>query len=146
MSYIANAAVFVYALSIPSARWLAADRDKFFWSSMILMFGLLSFVGVIVDIVFLVGVVRGCRPAPRRRDGGRDRPRPAANPFLRTERRLPMPYNPLTVTHPDETPSFAYPSITIEKTLVTDERDGDIIGPIMRTPPPSCNSTTSARR
>jgi hypothetical protein len=41
-----------------------------------------------------------------------------------------MPYNPLTVTQPDETPSFAFPSITPELTLVMDESDGDIIGPI----------------
>lgn len=41
-----------------------------------------------------------------------------------------MPYNPLTVTQPDETSSFAYPSITPELTLVMDALDGDIIGPI----------------
>lgn len=41
-----------------------------------------------------------------------------------------MPYNPLTVTQADETPSFAYPSITPELTLVMDGSDGDIIGPI----------------
>jgi len=39
-------------------------------------------------------------------------------------------YNPLTITEPDETPSFAYPSITPELTLVMDESDGDTIGPI----------------
>lgn len=44
-----------------------------------------------------------------------------------------MFYNPLTITEPAEAPSFAYPSINEELSLIWDGLDGHIIGPIHAT-------------
>lgn len=41
-----------------------------------------------------------------------------------------MVYNPMMVTQSDEEPSFRYPSITPELTLIMDALDGNVIGPI----------------
>jgi hypothetical protein len=84
-SYIVNAIVLVYAISVPSARWLAADRDKFFWVLLIGIFGLAAVAGVIVDVAFLIGVAPRFGPASSSgRAGTSDARGKAANPFLKS--------------------------------------------------------------
>lgn len=83
-SYIINVVVLVYAASIPSARWLAADRNKYFWIVLIGMIGLTSVGGLFVDIAFFVGVVprmgSGAQHAP---SGETSRTASTPNPFLK---------------------------------------------------------------
>lgn len=84
VSYMVNAIVFIYAISVPSARWLAADRDKFFWVLLIGVFGLTSVVGLFVDMAFLIGVVPRFGPTSSSGTTGTSDARgKAANPFLK---------------------------------------------------------------
>lgn len=79
--YIANAAVFVYALTRPSAAWLAADRNRGFWIILLAICGILGAVGLGADAAFLVLVLprllrSGSTAAPQD-------PRVRPNPFVK---------------------------------------------------------------
>lgn len=79
--YIANAIVFVYALTRPSAAWLAADRNRGFWITIIAMCGVLGAVGLAADVAFVLLVLprllRGVSA-----DTSED-PRVRPNPFVK---------------------------------------------------------------
>lgn len=85
VSYLINAIVFVYAIGVPSARWLAADRDKYFWVVLIGILGLTSVGGLVVDVVFFIGVVPRFGPASSSGPRGTSDPHSkATNPFLKS--------------------------------------------------------------
>ncbi|CAN7342708.1 hypothetical protein [Arthrobacter sp. LjRoot14] len=79
--YIANTAVFVYALTRPSALWLSADRNRVFWITVLAIFGVLGAGGLIADAAFLLLVL------PRMLRGGNaavsEDPRVRPNPFVK---------------------------------------------------------------
>jgi hypothetical protein len=81
ISYIANAAVFVYALTRPSAAWLAADRNKGFWITVLAICGVIGSPGLLADTAFLLLVL------PRMLRGGSsaasEDPRVRPNPFVK---------------------------------------------------------------
>ncbi|MGJ3191242.1 hypothetical protein [Paenarthrobacter sp. FR1] len=54
-------------------------------------------------------------------------------PLSTTDWSQAMFYNPLTITEPAETPSFAYPSLSEDLNVIWDGLDGHIIGPIHAT-------------
>ncbi|GAA2145773.1 hypothetical protein GCM10009825_38800 [Arthrobacter humicola] len=81
ISYIVNAAVFVYAFTRPSSAWLAADRNRSFWLVLLAILGLMGVLGIAADVAFLVGVLpRMLVPAdpPSPED-----PKVRANPFTK---------------------------------------------------------------
>ena len=57
ISYIVNAAVFVYAVTRPGSAWLAADRNRSFWLVLLAILGFIGVPGLAADVAFLVGVL-----------------------------------------------------------------------------------------
>lgn len=76
ISYIANAAVFLFAVTRPSSAWLAADRNRAFWLPLLAIIGLMGVLGLAADVAFLVGVL------PRMLTSAS--PLPAGEPKVRT--------------------------------------------------------------
>jgi len=84
-SYIVNAIVFIYAVNVPSSRWLAADRNKSFWVLLIGVVGLAAVAGIVVDIAFFIGVVPRFGPSASPDTAGTSATgRKPANPFLKS--------------------------------------------------------------
>ena len=79
--YMANAAVFVYALTRPSGMWLAADRNRGFWITTLAICGVLGAAGLAADAAFLLLVL------PRLLGNGTaavsEDPRVRPNPFVK---------------------------------------------------------------
>ncbi|OOP59413.1 hypothetical protein BMF89_20470 [Arthrobacter sp. SRS-W-1-2016] len=55
--YILNVALFVYAFTRPSSAWLAADRNRSFWLTLLAILGLMGVPGLGADVAFLIGVL-----------------------------------------------------------------------------------------
>ena len=80
LCYIVNAAVFALAFTRPTAAWLAADRNRGFWLTMLAVCGFLAVPGIIADVAFLVAVLPRML-ATGGAAGGDPRVRP--NPFIK---------------------------------------------------------------
>ncbi|VXC15183.1 conserved hypothetical protein [Arthrobacter sp. 9AX] len=77
--YLLNAAVFILAATRPSSTWLAADRNRGFWLTLMAVAGLLCIPGLLADAAFLIGVLP--RMLANRRQVQDPRVRP--NPFIK---------------------------------------------------------------
>lgn len=78
--YIANAAVFIYALTRPSGAWLAADRNRGFWITTLAICGVLGVVGLAADVAFLLVVLPRLRASA---NAVSEDPRVRPNPFVK---------------------------------------------------------------
>lgn len=77
--YIANAAVFAYAVTRPSASWLAADRNRSYWLTVLAVCGVLGGLGLVADVAFLAMVLP--RMLRNRGPAVSEDPRVRPNPF-----------------------------------------------------------------
>jgi hypothetical protein len=80
LCYIVNAAVFLFAFTRPTAAWLAADRNRGFWLTILAVLGFLAVPGIIADVAFFILVL------PRMLSAGRpvpEDPRVRPNPFVK---------------------------------------------------------------
>jgi uncharacterized membrane protein len=58
LSYVAGVVTIIHAATLPSSKWVNADRSRGYWLTMLVTLTVVA-LGIVAAIVYLVGVVPG---------------------------------------------------------------------------------------